>query len=649
VSDTAKADVPCLPWRAAGLALVSFGCLGGAIAAWPILIPLVFLLLAHYLLRFRLPESPWLLWPVRLAFFAAVFALHFSRPNDFIDFGAPWGGYTSLVGELAAVELVFQTWRRRPSGGTRGEAVVFLSGIVLIAGFNVYIRDTWPQYVAPLYFVLLAFHLRAMRARTDRVSSVGAVLALVFVLPGGVAISYSLASSRAFLTRLDMSFLNWLEPKGTDLSDSPTLGKGPGGGSRMERVLLVDGPLPEQHLRGMTFDEYRQGTWRPPLGERLLRVATRRDLRAEATGPRTRIRRLNERQRSVFAPLHAEGVLTVSDVEVTWDVSGGCDLAVYKPEGMSWVVATSPEPNHQGPLCRPPDGALRERYLAIPREVRPSVRELALRIGGGLQTPMEQVHAVEQYFLTNHEYGLDVDPGQGDPVSNFLERKLSAHCEYFASGATMLLRHLGIPTRYVVGYYAHEDSGDGRIVVRARDAHAWAESWIEGVGWVTVEPTPPSGLPDQAEDGPSFFRKAWEAIRDGWSALVAWLSDLTWEKAGILVLGALLLVLFVRVCIVALRRFRARKRRERAFGYAGSDGAFGELARRFERALKRRGRPCPTGRTWREHCDGEAALLTFVAAYEAARFGGQGEGQAVGALSERLREIERSRHEGVKA
>ncbi len=649
MSDAPKIDVPRLPWRAAGLALVSFACLGASIEAWPILVPLTLLLLAHYVLRFRLPESPWLLWPLRIAFFAAVFAMHFSRPNEMIDFGAPWGAYSSLVGELAAVELVLQAWRRRPSGGTRGEAVVLLSSLVLLAGFNVYIGSPWPQFVAPLYFVLLAFHIRAMRARSDRVSSVGAVLALLLVLAGGIAISFGLAASRSLLTRIDASFLRWLEPKVSDLSDAPRLGKGPGDGSRLERVLLLDGPLPEPHLRGMTFEEYHAGEWMPPLGERTLSVATRAELHAEATGPRTRIRRLNERQRSVFAPLHAEGVLTVTDVKVSWDAASGRDMVVWKPEGMSWVVVVSPEPDHQGPLCRPPDEALRERYLRVPPEVRSSVYDLAMSIGGRLGTPIEKVHAVQAYFAANHSYGLDVDPGQGDPVSNFLERKLTAHCEYFASGATILLRHLDVPTRYVVGYYAHEQTGDGRVVVRARDAHAWAEAWVEDVGWVTVEATPPGGLPDQAGEEPSVFRRAWEAIRDAWSAAVAWLSDFTWEKAALLVLGVLLLVVLVRLCVLLVRRLRARKRRERPFAYAGEDGEFGALARRFERALRRRGRPCPSGRTWREHCAGDAPLLAFVSAYESARFGAKGDGEAVGALSERLREIERFRHVGVKA
>src|SRR5262249_17984323 len=49
----------------------------------------------------------------------------------------------------------------------------------------------------------------------------------------------------------------------------------------------------------------------------------------------------------------------------------------------------------------------------------------------------------------------------------------------------------GIPARVVTGFqngYFNEVSG--QWVIRASDAHAWVEAWIEGLGWVTFDPTP---------------------------------------------------------------------------------------------------------------------------------------------------------------
>ncbi len=40
-----------------------------------------------------------------------------------------------------------------------------------------------------------------------------------------------------------------------------------------------------------------------------------------------------------------------------------------------------------------------------------------------------------------------------------------------------MLRRLGVPARYAVGYYVHEGNGENHYVVRERDAHAWCLVW----------------------------------------------------------------------------------------------------------------------------------------------------------------------------
>jgi transglutaminase-like putative cysteine protease len=52
------------------------------------------------------------------------------------------------------------------------------------------------------------------------------------------------------------------------------------------------------------------------------------------------------------------------------------------------------------------------------------------------------------------------------------------------------MRNAGIPARVVGGYQGGERNPvDGYLVVRQSDAHAWAEVWLEGRGWVRVDPT----------------------------------------------------------------------------------------------------------------------------------------------------------------
>lgn len=86
----------------------------------------------------------------------------------------------------------------------------------------------------------------------------------------------------------------------------------------------------------------------------------------------------------------------------------------------------------------------------------------------------------------------------------FLEQD-AGYCTHFASLAVVLLRGAGIPARYVTGYLVHTQAGEFAQVT-TDDAHAWAEYYIQGLGWVVLETTPASEqttvLPSPTE--PSF-------------------------------------------------------------------------------------------------------------------------------------------------
>ena len=105
-------------------------------------------------------------------------------------------------------------------------------------------------------------------------------------------------------------------------------------------------------------------------------------------------------------------------------------------------------------------------------------------------------------------------------MTHFLLEKTPAHCEYFASGAAVLLRAAGVPSRYVTGFVAAErnDFGDYWIA-RNRDAHAWVEAYDRERGWVVVEATPASGLPQ--ENPASAASQVWDTLRSRWQRFVA--------------------------------------------------------------------------------------------------------------------------------
>ena len=70
-----------------------------------------------------------------------------------------------------------------------------------------------------------------------------------------------------------------------------------------------------------------------------------------------------------------------------------------------------------------------------------------------------------------------------DPLADFLFVRKQGYCEYFASAMAVMLRAEGIPSRVATGFQSgYFNDVSGLYVVRASDAHAWVEAWIEGRG-----------------------------------------------------------------------------------------------------------------------------------------------------------------------
>ena len=139
-----------------------------------------------------------------------------------------------------------------------------------------------------------------------------------------------------------------------------------------------------------------------------------------------------------------------------------------------------------------PDDLQEHRMLGIPRDLDPNIPKLAEKIFAGCSTTAQKIEAVVRYFKTNYSYalGLDVPPNQ-DKLTYFLIEASTGYCEYFASGAAVLLRLAGVPTRYVTGFLVTEqDPQSGLWVARNMDAHAWAEAYDQQRNqWTIVEAT----------------------------------------------------------------------------------------------------------------------------------------------------------------
>ena len=78
----------------------------------------------------------------------------------------------------------------------------------------------------------------------------------------------------------------------------------------------------------------------------------------------------------------------------------------------------------------------------------------------------------------------------------FLHDSETGYCVHYATAATILLRCLGVPARYVTGYYTDVYENEWTTVT-SDDAHAWVEIYLNGIGWLRDDPTPAADTPAQ--------------------------------------------------------------------------------------------------------------------------------------------------------
>ncbi|WP_296507788.1 DUF3488 and transglutaminase-like domain-containing protein [Rhodoferax sp.] len=134
-------------------------------------------------------------------------------------------------------------------------------------------------------------------------------------------------------------------------------------------------------------------------------------------------------------------------------------------------------------------------YVDLPPGFNPRTLQLAadLRRQPGLATAGAQalVNAVMDKLRTGgYEYTLDPGVYGTHTADEFWFDRKAGFCEHIASSFVLLMRALDVPARVVTGYQGGQiNPVDGFWTVRQSDAHAWAEVWMAGRGWVRVDPT----------------------------------------------------------------------------------------------------------------------------------------------------------------
>jgi len=147
--------------------------------------------------------------------------------------------------------------------------------------------------------------------------------------------------------------------------------------------------------------------------------------------------------------------------------------------------------------------ASRRENLALPNEGNPQARALAKQLfKQSGSDPVRYIAAIEQWInRTEFRYTLSPPRLNTNRIDEFLFETKAGFCEHYSSSFTFMLRAAGIPARVVAGYQGGEPSRNGNVwEVRQMDAHAWTEVWLEGQGWVRVDPTA-FVAPERVEQG----------------------------------------------------------------------------------------------------------------------------------------------------
>ncbi len=130
-----------------------------------------------------------------------------------------------------------------------------------------------------------------------------------------------------------------------------------------------------------------------------------------------------------------------------------------------------------------------ERLFYLDTESFPkSIKKLAKKICSIKENPKKKAFLVERYLNRNYMYKEDVKKVD---LQRFLFSYKKGQCEHFATAAVALLRFLGVPARFCVGYTSGTYNPFGEYyLIKEKDSHAWAEAYVEDEGWITIDPTP---------------------------------------------------------------------------------------------------------------------------------------------------------------
>lgn len=172
--------------------------------------------------------------------------------------------------------------------------------------------------------------------------------------------------------------------------------------------------------------------------------------------------------------------------------------------------------------------------LRLPTELNPRTRALAQQWVKENPDPVALANRFLALIQKDFIYTLDAPLLGRDTADDFLFNTKRGFCQHFSSSFAVFMRSAGVPTRVVTGFAGGRYNEFGNYwMLFGKDAHAWNEIWVEGRGWLRVDPTAavaPENILDTADDlqvaenfAESMFSSTFETsdwLRRSWNELV---------------------------------------------------------------------------------------------------------------------------------
>jgi transglutaminase-like putative cysteine protease len=290
-------------------------------------------------------------------------------------------------------------------------------------------------------------------------------------------------------------------------------------------------PPPEQrYWRGPVLHEFDGRSWRRPRAQAFPVQSV------QFSGDPVRYQ--------ITLEPHARRWVLALDLPATWpqrEMTQAYDFTLVSARPIGSVAAFQLVSYPSYAAGRELPESLRHKDLSLPDDGS-NVRTVALGRELAAEHPGDPVAIIrellQRFRREPFEYTMRPPRLAANAIDEFLFTTRKGFCEHYASAFTVIMRAAGIPARVVTGYQGGEfNPYGGYLLVRQSDAHAWSEVWLEGRGWVRVDPTAAvaperirRGLIDAVaadEPVPGRLREAspvwlklelgWDAVNDFWN------------------------------------------------------------------------------------------------------------------------------------